>query len=160
MMHPQTMQDAETVVTLLREHFGEALVAVALFGSAARGEATAASDLDLFAIVEGLPTRHFKRCTLLNDLVLPRVPCRATIVAKTPREFTQAFPPLYLDLGLDGRVLYDSDGFLSERLAHIRQIIRQAGLRRVRRDGDFAWRWRKPPRRGWEITWEGYRELE
>lgn len=159
-MQPQTLQDAERAVALLKDHFGEALIAVALFGSAARGEATATSDLDLFAIVEGLPARHFKRCTLLNDLVLPRVPRRVTIVAKTPREFAQAFSPLYLDLGLDAQVLYDSDEFLGERLAHIRQIIRQAGLRRVRRDGDFAWRWRKPPRRGWEITWEGYRELE
>jgi len=43
-------------------------VAVALFGSAARGEATDASDMDLFAIAEGLPARHFKRCTLLNGL--------------------------------------------------------------------------------------------
>jgi len=159
-MHPQTLQDAERVVALLKEHFGEALIAVALFGSAARGEATATSDLDIFAIIEGLPARHFKRCTLLNELVLPHVPRRVTIVAKTPREFTQTFPPLYLDLGLDARVLYDRDGFLSERLASIRQIIRQAGLRRVKRDGDLAWRWDKPPRRGWEITWEGYRELE
>jgi len=160
MMQPQTLQDAQKAVALLKEHFGEDLIAVALFGSAARGEAAATSDLDLFAIVEGLPARHFKRCTLLNDLVLPHVPRRVTIIAKTPREFAQAFPPLYLDLGLDAQVLHDSDGFLSERLARIRQIIRQAGLGRVRRDGDFAWRWQKPPRRGWEITWEGYRELE
>lgn len=159
-MQPQTLQDVERVVALLKEHFGETLIAMALFGSAARGEATATSDLDVFAIIEGLPARHFKRCTLLNDLVLPHVPRRVTVVAKTTREFTETFPPLYLDLGLDAQMLYDSDGFLSERLARIRQIIRQAGLRRLRQDGDFAWRWQKQPRRGWEITWEGYRELE
>lgn len=160
MMHPQTRQDAEKVVDLLKEHFGEALIAVALFGSAARGEATAASDLDIFAIIEGLPAKHFKRCTLLNELVLPHVPRRVTIAAKTPEEFVQAFPPLYLDLGLDVQVLYDSVGFLSQRLARIRQIIRQAGLKRVKQDGNFAWRWERPPRRGWQITGEGYCELE
>ncbi|MBC7251580.1 MAG: nucleotidyltransferase domain-containing protein [Anaerolineae bacterium] len=148
------------VVDILKKHFGDDLIAVALFGSAAREQVSQPRDWDFFVLIENLPSRHFRRCTLLNELVLPRVSQRVSLVAKTPAEFLASFPPLYLDLGLDARVLYDPTGFFTRQLNRIRQIIRQAGLRRVERGGDFAWRWRQPPRRGWEITWEGYRELE
>lgn len=158
-MDVQTQEVCDRVVAILKENLGENLVGVALFGSVARGDTSARSDVDIFAIIENLPAKHFKRCTMLNSLVLPRVQHQVTIVAKTREEFLSAFPSLYLDLGLDGKVLYDRDGFLSERLAMIRKIIRQAGLRREKRDYGFIWRWRNRPKRGWEITWEGYREL-
>ena len=159
-MDVQTQEVCNRVVAILKENFGENLVGVALFGSAARGDTSARSDVDIFAIIENLPAKHFRRCTMLNSLVLPRVQHRVTMVAKTKDEFLSAFPSLYLDLGLDGKILYDKEGFLSERLAMIRKIIHQSGLRREKRDYGFTWRWRNRPKRGWEITWEGYRELE
>jgi len=42
----------------LRERLGERLLAVALFGSVARGEATPDSDIDLLVVVSDALRRH------------------------------------------------------------------------------------------------------
>lgn len=80
-------------------------------------------------------------------------------MAWTPEEFSSAFPLLYLDLGLDARILFDPDGFLSERLERIKGIIEEAGLYRVQNGRNFAWCFKKPLQQGYEINWEGYRKL-
>lgn len=94
-MEVQTQEVCNRVVAILKENFGKDLLGVALFGSAARGDTSARSDMDIFAIIENLPGKHFERCTMLNSLVLPRVQHQVTIVAKTKDEFLSAFPSLY-----------------------------------------------------------------
>ena len=148
------------IVNLLKNHFGEKLIALVVFGSYARGDFKESSDIDLFAIIEGLPQRHFERTTLISSLLTPNFSRRMTVIAKTKREFLSAFPPLYLDLALDGKVAYDTDGFMKERLAEIQGIIEQAGLFRDKRGTRVhRWDWHVPPKRGWAIDWQGYREL-
>ena len=148
------------IVNLLKNHFGEKLIALVVFGSYARGDFKESSDIDLFAIIEGLPQRHFERTTLISSLLTPNFSRRMTVIAKTKREFLSAFPPLYLDLALDGNVVYDNDGFMKARLEEIQGIIEQAGLFREKR-GTRAhrWDWHVPPKQGWAIDWKGYREL-
>ena len=53
--------------------------------------------------------RHFRIKSLLPDAWRGRV----TILAKTPSEFEVRLPALYLDIALDGLVLYDTDGAAS-----------------------------------------------
>jgi predicted nucleotidyltransferase len=48
-------------VEALRDGLGDRLVAVALFGSRARGEAGEESDWDLLVVAEGLPTSPLQR---------------------------------------------------------------------------------------------------
>ena len=82
------------------------------------------------------------------------------MLGKTPDEFEKHFPSLYLDIGLDGKVLYDRDNYTTRKLARIREIIAQTGLVRERLSGgNMFWNWNRKVMRPWEITWEGFREL-
>ncbi|HAF70680.1 MAG: Uncharacterized protein XD60_0832 [Acetothermia bacterium 64_32] len=55
---------AKTAAQLL----GDNLVSVVLFGSVARGEAHGQSDIDLLAVLKGLPKGAFKRRALLEPV--------------------------------------------------------------------------------------------
>jgi hypothetical protein len=150
----------DKIVNLLKNHFAENLIALVVFGSYARGDFRESSDIDLFVIIEGLPQRHFERTTLMSSLLTPNFSRRITAIAKTKREFLSSFPPLYLDLALDGQVAYDTGGFMKERLAEIEGIIEQAGLFREKKETQgHRWDWHVRPKKGWAIDWQGYREL-
>lgn len=148
-------------VERLQAAFGDKLVGVALYGSRARGEAGPHSDVDLLVIVRDLPAHWQERTTALQT------PLRGITLdfdfsayGSTPEEFEKYFPSIYLDMGLDGIVLYDTDQYLAQKLARIRDIIQETGLRRLLLSpGNMSWEWDKAPRHGWALDWEGYREL-
>jgi len=150
----------ERLVTNFREHFGEDLVAMVLFGSRARGSPRPARDYDIFLIRRNLPQRPLARLRHVRRAIAGKFDERIAIPPRTPEEFEGGFPSLYLDLALDGIVLYDRENYITQKLAGIRAIINEAGLRRVLREGEFAWEWERPPKGHWEITWEGYCELQ
>ena len=149
---------APRLVEILRVAFGERLVSVVLFGSHARGEARPESDVDIFLVVKGLPESPLDRIVEVRRPLAGRLLERVAFIAKTPEEVLAGLPSLYLDLALDGRVLYDT-GFFRERQAVLPRLIREAGLRRVVRGGEHYWEWETPPRRGWRLDWDGYRAL-
>lgn len=148
------------VVNALREHLGSDLVAVVLYGSWARGTARPASDVDLFVVAHNLPQNRLDRARYIHRAVVERFDRRVSILAKEPVEFERFFPSLYLDIGLDGITLYDPQGYMCKRLARIREIIQEAGLYRVCRDGELMWLWKRRPARRWAIEWEGFRESD
>jgi hypothetical protein len=87
--------------------------------------------------------------------MLPPEYCgEVSLLAKTPEEFMSGLPDLYLDIALDGVILYDTDGFMEERLRSLRALIRREGLRREREGGDLIWRWRQSPSPDWSLEWE------
>ena len=49
------------LLAALREHYGEGLVACAVFGSVGRGTQRHDSDLDLLLVIRGLPRGRFRR---------------------------------------------------------------------------------------------------
>ncbi len=154
---PPYLQEA---VERLRAAFGSDLVGIALYGSRARGEARPDSDVDLLAIVRNLPKHWQERAWVLHN---PLKDIEANfpfyIFGKTPEEFESGFPSIYLDMGLDGIVLYDPEGYLTQKLARIREIISEVGLVRERiAEGEFFWDWKRQITYPWELDWEGLRE--
>jgi hypothetical protein len=107
----------------------------------------------LLVLAEGLPERLFERHLLVKQM-LPRS-CRGavSILARTRAEFESRLPSLYLDIGLDGQILYDPRGYASERLSTLRRIIEEAGLHRVRTPAGDIWRWDKQPDHPWVLEW-------
>jgi len=151
---PEHMMTLRPVVQALRQGLGLDLVAVTLFGSRARSEARPDSDWDLLIIAHNLPSkpleRHFRLKALLPDAWRARV----ALLAKTPAEFEARLPALYLDIALDGVVLYDAEGYIAPRLAYIRERMTRLGLERQRTHGDLTWRWRAGPPPTWSLEWE------
>ena len=157
---PSVWKTAQRVCGILRDGLGDRLVAVALFGSHARGDAHPDSDLDLLVIADGLPDELKRQRRMVYDLLPDDLEISTQLVVYSRERFLANFPSFYLDLGLDAKVLHDSNGFLQQQLERIRVITREAHLVRERLGKDWHWAWTDGRRRGrWEITWEGYRDL-
>jgi predicted nucleotidyltransferase len=139
----------------LRQGLSEQLWGLVLFGSVARGEAQARSDLDLLLVADGLPEKFTTRMRCLRRLLPSEFRGVASFIAKTRAEFEAGFPSYYLDIALDGIILYEREGYMQQKLARIRELMQTAGLRRQRTDDGFSWEWQKPPRGHWRIDWSG-----
>ena len=157
-IHHEVVDQLTPVVEALRRALGEDLIALVLFGSHARGDARPDSDWDLLIIARNLPQRHLSRYRMLKEQLPPSWRGRISILAKTPAEFEAALSPLYLDIALDGRILYDPQGYAQARLQEIRRLIEAKGLRRERQGHDFVWRWLTFPGFGWSLSWKEARE--
>lgn len=142
------------VVSKLREELGNDLVAVVLFGSRARGEAREGSDWDALVIARRLPGRTLERAIWIKRMLPPVWRGEVSLLAKTPEEFTAGLPDLYLDIAVDGVILYDADEYMAGRLRFLRGLIRRKGLRREKEGRDLIWRWRESPGTGWSLEWE------
>ncbi|MEW6233456.1 MAG: nucleotidyltransferase domain-containing protein [Chloroflexota bacterium] len=140
-------------VESLRNALGERLIAVVLFGSQARGDVHEASDWDLLVIAEGLPGKSFERHLFLKRLLPPSCRGGISLIAKTPQEFQSRLPSLFLDMALDGRILYDPQGYGAAKMAALRRLIRRSGLYRERTQAGDVWRWKKTPAQPWRLEW-------
>lgn len=139
------------------EALGSNLVALAFFGSWARGEEQEWSDIDVLLIARELPDDPFERRWLVQEPVLSLSERPVSILARTVEEFSEDVSPLHLDLGLDAIVFHDPHGFLARRLKRVQELIKEAGLMREKETGGFAWRWKESPPPGrWALTWEGF----
>ncbi len=150
----QEQEILRQIVSALREGLGNRLVAVILFGSRARGDASDSSDWDILVIAEDLPSKVFARRALLLQALPQRYRGAISVLAKTPEEFEAHLPSLYLDIALDGRILYDWQNYAAQKLAALRRLIQRVGLYRERTPAGDVWRWRKEPVARWALQWE------
>ncbi len=134
--------------------FGDGLVSVVLYGSAARAETRDVSDIDLLIICEDVPGKRSARHELLKKV---RGGVRDTVNALyeqgrhvqimpilKSREEARYHSPLYLDMVEDAKLLYDRDGFFAGVLEEIRQNLEANGARRVYVKGG-GWYWDLKP---------------
>jgi predicted nucleotidyltransferase len=124
---------------------GERLVSLVLFGSVARRQARATSDIDLLVVADDLPRSLAERRRPLLDawerarasLGLPHVDWN--LVTKSTEE-ARSRAPLYLDIVEDGILVLDRDGFFEAVLSGMRERMRVLGSRRVHLpDGSWYW---------------------
>lgn len=135
---------AEQVVDALREGLGERLVGVALYGSRARGDAHPASDWDFLAVAEGLPEGTLARHIFLKRILPSSCRAQASLLVVTPAEFEGRDASLYLDIALDGEILFDPRSRLRQRLGALKRMIRERGLLRERTPDGDVWRQQEP----------------
>ena len=154
-MHVLPQRELSTLVEGLQHGLSEQLWGLVLFGSVARGEAKESSDLDLLLVADGLPEKFMARMRYLRCLLPSALRGGVSFIAKTRAEFEAGFPSYYLDLALDGIILYDREDYMQQKLARIRELMKTAGLKRQRTDDGFSWEWQKPPRGHWRIDWSG-----
>jgi len=140
---------AERAVEEFRAALGEDLLAVAWFGSSARGEATPGSDLDLYVVARGQGLSAFERCAATLDALDASVEYRALTgggyrpdpmpIFQTPEKLA-THPWILLDIADHGEVLYDPSGLLTRELDAIRARLRQLGSKRIQQpDGTWYW---------------------
>lgn len=127
----------------LAERLGAKVVAVALFGSAARGEAGKESDVDLFVVVKGLP-RGLDRRFKIYDAAYRAIKGDITVIDVDEDDLFREdlrVTPLLLNVAWDGIILHDPTGRLAELFKRTRKIVERAGLKRYRTpDGAYGWR--------------------
>jgi len=141
------------VLQALQHGLGDRLIAVVLFGSRARGDADPTSDWDLLVVARDLPAKVFQRHLYLKRLLPEEWRGQVAILAKTPEELDSHLSALLLDIALDGRILYDTQNYMAERLAYLRSLIREQGLYRIQMGRDMAWHWKRPPGLDWSLEW-------
>jgi len=140
---------AAAYARLLEEELRDNLVSVILFGSVARDEATAGSDIDLLVICETLPVGRFARLGLLEgadarfenqrlQLHEGGIDTRVVPLLKTRQEALRVVP-LYLDMVEDACLLVDRGAFFGEVLAGLRARLAALGAERRRRGRIRYW---------------------
>lgn len=129
---------------------GQDLVSVVLYGSWARGTATADSDIDLLIVAERLPAGRWDRQELavrarrltapLVDEVFEAIHWYAypSILLKTRRE-ADGFQRLYLDMVGEARVMVDADAFFGNVLGRVRDRMKELGSKKVMVGNQWYW---------------------
>lgn len=77
-----------------------------------------------------------------------------SLLAKTPQEFKGNISSVYLDIALDGKILFDPQGYAHRRLAVLQRLMEETGLYRKKSSGGEVWRWRQKPRQPWALEWK------
>ena len=139
----------ERFTTELQRRLGADFLALALFGSAARGTARPDSDVDVLIIYQG-QRQQVERVVMqfLGELesgpeyrALARQGIRADIypIFMTCEDLADT-RWILLDIADHGIVLYDSDLILTHKLERLRQRLEELGSRKVvLEDGDWYW---------------------
>jgi len=136
-------------LTMLQDCLGHQLLAVALFGSFARGEATPTSDVDLLIVYRGHRQAVFnafiRLLPLLRETPEYRELSRASILADLyPVFFSEErladTPWLLLEVLDHGIILYDPWQILQQKLGCLQERLKELGTRKVvLEDGTWYW---------------------
>ena len=140
------------LLALLQEQMGDRLLAVALYGSIARGQGEPTSDIDLLIVVRGDRLEMEERYDPALDALKETPEYKALVQpdawiwpAISPFIIDEDYlrretPWLFLEIQDHGIILYDREGFLAWKLDQVRQRMRELGSEKVMMpDGTWYW---------------------
>ena len=118
----------------VRDLSGIEIVSIAIFGSVARQEDNADSDIDLLVVAEGIPKKKIQR---IPDMVRIKrklnleAPLDILLVSKNECQSNfRNHNPLYLDIAFDAEIVYDDTGFLGNLIEETREYVNSNNIRR------------------------------
>ena len=128
---------------LLKQHFGGKLYSICLFGSVARGCASAESNIDVLVVAAALPEDVGMRLKETNYIYEKlkgtatyrslRARGKGSLISDlllTPDEIAR-HPPILLDIVEDHILVHNKDDHLKNVLLSIRDTLTKLGARRV-----------------------------
>jgi hypothetical protein len=140
-------------LALVREEYKDQIIAVALYGSVARGEAKPNSDLDLILVIEDPPSPYQKSTKRFILRVEDRLKegkefrnivksgfypeLRPIILSRSEASMNRY---IFLDLIEDAIILFDRNEFLKERLKALKRRLKELGSKKVELE-DGGWYW-------------------
>ncbi len=135
------MSLVEVAVCKLVESLGDRVVAVALFGSRARGESSEHSDYDFLVIVRDMDEcdRRFKIYDPLYKVLKRDITVIDISEDKIFRENLE-IDSFLLNIAYDGVILYDPSGKLKELFNRIKKAIKGKLVRYKTKDGKYGWK--------------------
>lgn len=133
----------DAVVDTIRQAFGDAIRGIVLFGSTARNEATEESDIDLLIVLAdgAAPDRSMydqwdaQAGPALRDLVARPI---TPHFVRLPREVLDA-GGLWYEVAVDGVLLWEEDGAVSDFLRAVRAAMAEGRIRRKAVHGHPYW---------------------
>ncbi|MBI4608307.1 MAG: nucleotidyltransferase domain-containing protein [Candidatus Rokubacteria bacterium] len=140
---------ANRAVAEYREALGEDLLALACFGSVARGAPGPDSDLDLYVVTRSRvsslidprlePLTRFRETPEYQRLAREGHRPDPMPVFHSVAELAK-HPWILLDIADHGVILYDPEGVLNRELEKVRCRLRELGSKRIERpDGSWYW---------------------
>jgi predicted nucleotidyltransferase len=138
------------VASILMEHFGKNLISLCLFGSAARRNLKASSDMDFLVVLDQAAQSYHKRAKSFvpvlekireTEAFMKMEKLKGTLEPNFliyDREEIKRHPYILLDITLEGIMLHDKDGFLEKELEKIRRRLKELGsLRKTTARGKY-----------------------
>jgi len=136
----------------LLERLGDELIALALYGSVARGKARPESDVDLLIILRDASSIYYERLKPILEVerALRMSPEAGTLRQEglapylsylvLSEEEARGNRYVFLDMIEEARILYDREGFFARRLQEFKERLAALGSQKVYlKNGSWYW---------------------
>ncbi len=140
----------DRLIEKMKQHFGDRLISIVLYGSYARGQITPESDVDILIVAEGLPSSSLQRQALFTKIIneveaslkeklseIGSFPYISAIL-KTSQE-ADRISRIYFDMIDEAKILYDRKDFFRGVLKKVKARLEELGANRIQVGKMWYW---------------------
>lgn len=154
--YPEFQPLLDRFISLVQQALGEQVLSIVLYGSVARGQARAESDVDLLIVLREASSVYYERLRPFLRILrqLQEEPAWKGLEAQGLRPYlsllvlskeeAEQSRYIYLDMVDEARILTDVGGFFQAKLEALRQRLQELGARRIWQ-GEASWYWDLKP---------------